>query len=146
MQIDNFLVVATCILWGAANDLVLEHVKWSVFYLSRSLHIRVQGVWGLSLGPCAMHFLRGIGSSSSAVYSLRDLEHEEIPSSHHEFENVTCFQSHPVIKSCYHLKWCNDYSVISCPCTYLTNFRTYMEGEEHQCRNFLFLADRKTYI
>lgn len=56
---------------------------------------------GLSLGAFAMHSFRGIGSSSSAVYSLRDLGHKEIPSSHHEFENVTCFRSHPVIKSCY---------------------------------------------
>lgn len=56
---------------------------------------------GLSLGACEMHFFRGIGSSSFAVYSLQDLGHKENPSSHHEFENVACFQSHPVMKSCY---------------------------------------------
>lgn len=36
-----------------------------------------------------------------------------------------------------HLEWCNDYSVISCPCTYPTKFRTYKVGKEHWCRNFL---------
>lgn len=44
---------------------------------------------GLSLGACAMHFFRGIGSSSSAVYSPRDLGHKESSGSHHEFEFVS---------------------------------------------------------